>query len=56
MNGFKALFELGETSEEITVYADTIEDAHEKAFGVMGVEPVRVRPMVAPQVNWEVTQ
>ena len=56
MNGFKALFELGETSEEITVYADTLEDAHEKAFGVMGVEPVRVRPMVAPQVNWEETQ
>lgn len=56
MNGFKALFELGETSEEITVYADTLEDAHEKAFGVMGVEPVRVRPMVAPKVNWEVTK
>lgn len=56
MKGFKALFELGETSEEITVYAESLEDAHEKAFGVMGVEPVRVRPMVAPQVNWEVIQ
>ena len=56
MNGFKALFELGETSEEITVYAESLEDAHEKAFGVMGVNPVRVRPMVAPQVNWDATQ
>lgn len=56
MKGFKALFELGETSEEVTVYAETLEEAHEKAFSTMGVEPVRVRPMVAPQVDWEVTQ
>jgi hypothetical protein len=56
MKGFKALFELGDTSEEITVYAETLEEAHEKAAETMGVEPVRVRPMVSPSINWEVAQ
>lgn len=56
MKGFKALFELGDNVEEITVYAETLEEANDKAFDVMGVEPVRVRPMVAPAVNWGETQ
>ncbi|ASD52194.1 hypothetical protein PspYZU08_18 [Pseudomonas phage PspYZU08] len=57
MKGFKAQVKQQGEIEEVTIYAVDIDDALEKAERAFGPQNVtRVRTMVAPDVNWEVTQ
>lgn len=57
MKGFKAQVKQQGELEEVTIYAVDIDEALEKAEKAFGPQNVsRVRTMVAPDVNWEVTQ
>lgn len=57
MRGFKVTVTQGRFTDEVTIYAVNIDEALEKAEVAFGPQNVtRVRTMVAPDVNWEVTQ
>lgn len=57
MKGFKAQVTQQGEIEEVTIYAVDIDEALEKAERAFGPQNVgRVRTMVSPDVNWEVTQ
>lgn len=57
MKGFKAQVKQQGEIEEVTIYAVDIYEALEKAERAFGPQNVgRVRTMVSPDVNWEVTQ
>lgn len=57
MKGFKAIVKQQGELEEVTIYAVDIDKALEKAESAFGPQNVtRVRTMVAPEVNLEVTQ
>lgn len=57
MKGFKAQVAQQGEIEDVTIYAVDIDEALEKAEKAFGPQNVgRVRTMVAPEVNGEVTQ
>ena len=57
MKGFKVQVKQQGEIEEVTIYAVDIDEALEKAERAFGPQNVTSsRTMVAPDVNWEVTQ